>query len=348
MGWKGNDQDPWGSEQPPDLKAAFDKFKRSVPFSKFHFSGRFNIIPVIIGVIVVVWLATGIYFVEPDEVGVVKRFGEAVRTTASGPHYHLPVPIETVMKPKVTQVRRIEIGFRAIGERQVGPNRQVPSESLMLTKSENIVNLTFIVQYKISDPHDYLFNVRDPHQTVKDAAEAAMRETVGESDIDDILTTGKFKIRQDTKISLQKILDGYSAGIAIVAVELQDVHPPEEVMAAFKDVASAKEDRSRMINEAHGYQNEIIPKAKGKAAKIVNEAIAYKESRIIRAEGDASRFTQILEQYYSAKEVTKKRMYIETMEEILPLVEKIIVEGRIGENVLPHLSLGGDAVLPKE
>ena len=167
-----------------------------------------------------------------------------------------------------------------------------------------------------------------------------MRETAGESEIDDILTTGKFKVQQDTKAILQRILDQYNAGIHIVAVQLQDVHPPDEVMAAFKDVASAKEDKAKMVNEAHGYRNEILPKANGMASQIVNDAIAYKEAKIISAEGDASRFLQVLAQYKTAKEVTKKRLYIETMEEILPGIEKVIVSEKIGKNMLPHLSLG--------
>ncbi len=339
MAWQDNEGNPWGNQQPPDLKEAVERIKNSIPF-KIPLGGKYGLIPLVLAVLLVLWLASGIYFVAPDEVGVVKRFGKAVRTTIPGPHYHIPVPIENVMKPKVTQVRRIEIGFRTIGDRQLGKIRSVTDESLMLTKAENIVNLTFIVQYKIKDAVAYLFNLKDQEKTVKDAAEAAMRETVGESEIDDILTTGKFKVQQDTKAILQQILDEYKAGIHIVAVQLQDVHPPDEVMAAFKDVASAKEDKAKMVNEAQGYRNEILPKANGKASQIVNDAIAYKEAKIISAEGDASRFLQVLGQYKTAKEVTKKRLYIEMMEEILPGIEKVIVSEKIGKNMLPHISLG--------
>ncbi len=338
MAWQDDDGNPWGNQQPPDLKEAIEKFKKSFPF-KVPFGGKFGLIPVIVVALLIFWLVSGIYFVAPDEVGVVKRFGKAVRTTTPGPHYHAPMPIETVLKPTVTQVRRIEIGFRTIGDRQLGKLRAVTDESLMLTKAENIVNLTFIVQYKIKDAAAYLFNLKDQDKTVKDAAEAAMRETAGENEIDDILTTGKFQIQQDTKAILQQILDEYKAGIHIVAVQLQDVHPPDEVMAAFKDVASAKEDKAKMVNDAHGYSNEILPKAKGKASQIVNDAIAYKESKIISAEGDVSRFLQVLEQYKTAQEVTKKRLYIEMMEEVLPGIEKVIVAEGIGRNILPHLSL---------
>ena len=339
MAWDGNQGNPWGKDQPPDLRALFERFKKSMPFSNIPFLKKFKMAPAVLIIVLILWLISGVYFVAPDEIGVVKRFGAAVRTAMAGPHYHLPTPIETVLKPKVTQVRRLEVGFRTIGDRQVGRNRLVPSESLMLTKAENIVNLTFIVQYKIKDPVKYLFNVSDIAKTVKDAAEAAMRETVGKSNIDDILTTGKYQVQQDTKENLQHILDDYDAGVHIVAVQLQDAHPPDQVMAAFKDVASAKEDKSKLTNEAHGYRNDILPKAKGKAAQITNDAIAYKESKIIAAKGDTSRFLQILAQYRMAKEVTEKRLYIETMEEILPGVDKIIIEGELAKNILPHLPL---------
>ncbi len=346
MAWQDNDGNPWGNKQPPDLKEAVEKIKNAIPF-KIPFGGKYGLIPVIVVVLLILWLASGIYFVAPDEVGVVKRFGKAVRTTTPGPHYHVPAPVETVLKPKVTQVQRIEIGFRTIGERQLGRIRTITDESLMLTKAENIVNLSFIVQFKIKDAAAYLFNLKDQAKTVKDAAEAAMRETAGESEIDDILTTGKFKVQQDTKATLQQILDEYDAGIHIVAVQLQDVHPPAQVMAAFKDVASAKEDKAKMVNDAHGYRNEILPKAKGKSSQIVNDAIAYKEAKIISAEGDASRFLQVLKQYKMAKEVTEKRLYIETMEEILPGIEKVIVSEKIGKNMLPHLSLGDKTINTK-
>jgi membrane protease subunit HflK len=348
MGWQDNDDSPWGKKQPPDLKDVIDKLKQSLPLNKFPLIGSHGFIPSIIVIVLILWLASGIFFVAPDEVGVVKRFGKAVRTAMPGPNYHAPMPIETVMKPKVTRVQRLEIGFRSLGERQKGRVRAVPGESLMLTKAENIVNLTFIVQYKIKDAAAYLFNVKDQDETVMAAAEAAMRETVGKNDIDDTLTTGKYQIQQDTKENLQAILDSYKAGIHVVAVQLQDVHPPEQVMAAFKDVASAKEDKSKLINEAHGYRNEILPKAKGKAAQITNDAIAYRESKIIQAQGDASRFSQMLAQYKMAQDVTKKRLYLEMMEEILPKVDKIIVDKNVGRNILPHLPLDKKSVKPMQ
>jgi membrane protease subunit HflK len=338
MAWH-DDGNPWGRKQPPDLKQMMEQLKKVFPLNFLPGLGKHGGIPILIGIAVLLWLASGIYIVKPDELGVVKRFGKAVRTTTSGIHYHIPMPIETVLKPTVTQVRRIEVGFRTIGDRQVGRNQAVPGESLMLTKAENIVNLTFIVQYKIKDAVKYLFNVVDQAKTVKDAAEAAMRETVGKNEIDDILTTGKFQVQQNTKITLQEILDSYGAGIRIVAVQLQDVHPPDQVMAAFKDVASAKEDRSKLINEAQGYRSEILPKARGLAAQITNDAIAYRESKIINAQGDTSRFLQMLSEYRVAKDVTRARLYIETMEEILPQVHKVIIDDTIAGNVLPYLPL---------
>jgi membrane protease subunit HflK len=338
MAWQDGGKSPWGGKDQPDLKVVMDKIKNLMP-SGLLFFGKYGLIPVLVLIIFVLWLASGIYFVAPDEAGVVKRFGKAVRSTTPGPHYHLPTPIETVLRPKITQVRRIEIGFRTIGGKQHGRYRTVPAESLMLTKAENIVNMSFIVQYKINNAMNYLFNVRKQDKTVKDAAEAAMREIAGKNDIDDILTVGKFRIQQNAKEVLQRILDSYGAGVHIVAVQLQDVHPPDQVMVAFKDVASAKEDKAKLVNDAYGYRNDILPKAKGKAAQIINDAIAYKESKIISAQGDVSRFLQVLKQYKMAKDVTKKRLYIEMMEEILPTINKIIVEGKIGGNVLPYLPL---------
>ena len=335
MAWQGGGKSPWGGGEQPDIKDVINKIKSL----KFPLLKRYGLIPAIVVIVILLWILSGIYVVAPDEVGVVKRFGKAVRTTTSGPHYHLPTPFETVLRPKVTRVQRIEIGFRTISGKEHGRYRVIPAESLMLTKGENIVNMTFIVQYKISNAMNYLFNVSQQRKTVKDAAEAAMREVAGKNEIDDILTVGKFKVQQNTKEKLQSILDGYNAGIHIVAVQLQDVHPPEQVMSAFKDVASAKEDKAKMINEAHGYRNEILPKAKGKAAQITNDAIAYKESKIISAQGDVSRFLQVLKQYRLAKDVTRKRLYIEMMEEILPTINKIVVEGKIGGNVLPYLPL---------
>ena len=243
----------------------------------------------------------------------VRRFGEKVRVVSPGLNYHIPFPVESVDRPKVTQVKRIEIGFRS-DPRAKGQYISVPNEAIMLTGDENILEVDVIVQYQIKDGADYLFNVKDVRSSVKKAAEAVLRAVVGSHGIDEVLTTGKFVIQQQIQEDLQKLMDLYKNGISIVQVQLQDVDPPKEVIAAFKDVASAKEDKNRKINEAQGYYNSIIPKAKGDARKMVLEAEAYEQARISRALGDAKRFKSMLAEYRKAKNVTKKRMYLETME----------------------------------
>ena len=291
--------------------------------------------PVLFIILVILWLASGIYIVSPSEVGIVKRFGKMARTTPPGPHYHLPYPIETVIKPQVTKVRRLEIGFRTISAGPPAQYRTIPEESLMLTGDENIVSVEFIVQYKVKDPVHYLFNVKDIPKTVKDAAEASMREIVGKTSIDEVLTTGKFRIQQETKVLLQSILDNYQAGISIVAVQLQNVHPPQAVVKAFKDVASAKEDKSKFINEAQAYRNDILPQAKGKAAQIINEAMAYKETRIKRAEGEMQRFLSRLKAYKQAPKIIRSQIYLDTMEKILAQTREFIVPEKAEKIILP-------------
>ncbi len=294
-----------------------------------------------IAAVVVIWLLTGIYQVGPDEKGVVLRYGRLSAITDSGLNYHLPYPFETVFTPKVTEVKRLEIGFRTIPGRGPAQYRDLPHESLMLTGDENIVDVDLIVQYLIADPSKYLFNVRDPNGTVRDAAEAAIREVVGGKVIDEVLTTGKPQIQADTMRLIQKILDKYDSGLRVVAVQLQDVNPPKQVIAAFIDVASAREDKNRIINEAQGYRNAIIPEARGKVSQVINAAEAYRAEKTRKATGDADRFKQILNEYLKAKDVTRKRLYLETMEEILPGITKIILDQQKG-GVLPILPLGRD------
>ncbi|MDD6088496.1 MAG: FtsH protease activity modulator HflK [Desulfovibrionaceae bacterium] len=294
---------------------------------------------------IAVWLLSGIYIVNPDEQGVVLRFGKYVRTVDSGPHYAFPYPIEMVYKPKVTQVQRTEVGFRSVGhqERQFrqGVNRAMPEEAAMLTGDENIVNVQFSVQYQIKDSVEYLFNVTDQAAVVKNAAEAAMREVIGNSEIDSALTDGKLRIQTEATELLQSILDRYKVGVRVIAVQLQDVHPPKEVSDAFKDVASAREDKSRIVNEAEAYSNELIPKARGAAAALINEAQAYKETRIRNAEGESTRFLALLKEYNAAGDIMKKRLYFETMETLLgnENMEKIILPNSAAGSVLPLLPL---------
>ena len=301
---------------------------------------NFKITPVLIGILVI-WLLTGIYVVGPDEVGVVRTFGEFTRVTQSGLNWKFPSPIETANTPKVTEVKRIEFGFRSLKN---GQYRTVEKESLMLTGDENIVDVEMIVQYKIKDTVKYLFNIVEPELTVREAAEASLRTVVGRNKIDETLTTGKFTIQEETKEQVQSILDKYESGIHIVAVQLQDVSPPKEVIGAFKDVASAKEDKNRMINQAEGYRNDVIPKARGEAEAMIRDAEGFKESRIKRAEGDATKFTTILKEYKKAKSITEKRLYLETMEKVLPGIDKIIVPDKESGNMLNLLNLNPNQV----
>jgi membrane protease subunit HflK len=321
-----------------DFQQQFDKFKN------FKLPGWKLIVPILI----LLWIASGFYIVEPDEVGVVQQFGAFNRITTAGPNYHIPYPVETVMTPKVTQIRRVEFGFRTPGramltrEFQQGVSREVPEEALMLTGDENIVSVQFIVQWMIKDAKDYLFNVYDPVKTIVHAGEAAMREVIGNGKIDDALTTGKQEIQVETRDLMQKILDSYETGISIVAVQMQNVHPPEQVVDAFKDVASAREDKSRFINEAEAYQRDILPKARGEAARIVNAAQAYKEAKVRRAQGDADRFLSVLKEYNKAKDITRQRLYLETMEAIMsnPEAEKLILSDDALRKSIPYLPLG--------
>ena len=290
----------------------------------------------ILGIALVLWLLTGIYVVGPDEVGVVQTFGKYSRAAQSGLNYHFPYPIETVKTPKVTEVKRIEIGFRSVGKNQY---QTVERESLMLTGDENIVDAEMIVQYKIKDPEAYLFNFIKPELTVREASEASLRTVVGRHNIDEALTSGKFMIQEETKELVQSILDKYNTGIIVVAVQLQDVSPPQQVIAAFKDVASAKEDKNKMVNQAEGYRNDIIPKARGEAQAMIREAEGYRNARIARAEGDVAKFSAVLKEYRKAKGVTETRMYLETIEEILPNKEKIIVPDAKSGNLINLLNL---------
>jgi len=290
----------------------------------------------ILGIALVLWLLTGIYVVGPDEVGVVQTFGKYSRAAQSGLNYHFPYPIETVKTPKVTEVKRIEIGFRSVGKNQY---QTVERESLMLTGDENIVDAEMIVQYKIKDPEAYSFNFIQPELTVREASEASLRTVVGRHNIDEALTSGKFMIQEETKELVQSILDKYKTGIIVVAVQLQDVSPPQQVIAAFKDVASAKEDKNKMVNQAEGYRNDIIPKARGEAQAMIREAEGYRNARIARAEGDVAKFSAVLKEYRKAKGVTETRMYLETIEEILPNKEKIIIPDAKSGNLINLLNL---------
>lgn len=334
-GWGGgNEEEPTPG---PDFDKLGDSFRR---FREFPFpTGK-----VIAAAIAALWLLSGIYIINPDELGVVLRFGKYERTVGPGPHYHLPFPIERVYKPKVTQVQRVEIGFRSLAQGntfQQGQQRTIPEESAMLTGDENIVNVQFSVQYQIKDPVEYLFNVTDQPMVVRNAAEAAMREVIGNSSIDAALTDGKLQIQNETAVLLQSLLDRYNVGVRVLAVQMQDVHPPKEVIDAFKDVASAREDKSRIVNEAEAYRNELLPRTRGGAAEILNQAEGYRETRIRQAEGEGQRFLAVLKEYNLAKDVTRKRLYLETMQEILSRsgTERIVLPRDAAGRILPYLPL---------
>jgi membrane protease subunit HflK len=292
----------------------------------------------------VIWLLSGIYLVRPGEQGVVRRFGKVVRITEPGPHYRLPSPIERVDKPKVEQVRRIEIGFETISPGPPARYRFHEEESLMLTADEQIIDAQIIVQYKISDAAAYLFNVRNlegSQGTIKDAAEVALRQVVGQRPIDDVLIDEKLQVEVDIRTLLQEIVDGYESGVRIVEVKLQTVQPPKEVAPAFSEVVSAKEDKDKLVQEAEGYKEDIIPKARGEAKKLILAAEAYKEEKIRRAKGDVEKFLVVLAEYEKAKDITRKRLYLETMEQVLPGIKKYIIDSGTSEGVLKLLPLEG-------
>ncbi|HZK11429.1 MAG TPA: FtsH protease activity modulator HflK [Atribacterota bacterium] len=304
-----------------------------------------SILGIILVLVIALYLASGIFVVAPEEQGVVRRFGKFVRIESPGLNYHLPYPIETVVTPAVTRVKRVEIGFRTVSPGPPARYQELPAEALMLTGDENIVSANAIVQYKIKDPVSYLFNIILPEETVKNTAEAALRQVIGERKIDEALTTGKYEIQEETKKLLQDLLDSYKSGIFVVAVQLQDVNPPKEVQEAFKDVASAKEDKSKYINQAQGYENDLIPKARGEAVKMTKEAEGYKIERIKKAEGDVAKFNSILTEYKKGEYITQARLYLETMEEILPNMNKVIVDLKENQSLINLLPLGNSSIL---
>ncbi len=289
-----------------------------------------------------VWLLSGFYSIDPYEIGVVKRFGKNVRSTEPGLHYHLPYPLESVLKPEVLKIHRLEIGFSAAGIEAEPVSESDTDEAMMLTGDEKIVDLRFIVQYKIKDAKDYLFNITEPFKLIAYAAQSAMSEVVGRHKVDDALTGGKQEIQLEVMQSLQSILDNHKAGLQVMTVQLQAVHPPMQVRGAFKEVVSAREEKNKIINQAMEYANDIIPKAKGRAAQMEYQAEAYKGDRVKRAQGDSARFLSLLDEYNKAKDVTRNRLYLEAMEDVLGQAGKIVLNPD-DPNIFPLLSLpGGD------
>ena len=297
-------------------------------------SGGRRIFLLIVGIVAVgIWFSSGLYVVQQGERGVELRFGEHTETTEAGLRWHFPIPIEEVIVVDVQKVNTVEVGYRVNDRnRSITP---VTREALMLTADENIIDIQFAVQYDIKDPTDLLFNVSDPlHLVVRQATESAVREIVGSSSMDFVITEGRAEIAQGTKVLLQQILDRYNTGVNIRAVEMQNAQPPAEVKAAFDDAVKAREDEERLKNEAEAYFNDVIPRARGQAARLILEAEAYKASIIARAEGEASRFEQILDEYQKAPQVTRDRLYLESLEEVLTNSTKLIIDQENGNNII--------------
>ena len=329
-----------GGGRPPEfdemLRQSRDQFTKMIPGG---FGGK-KLWSIGLLVFVALWLLSGFYRVNPQQQGVVLRFGEWTSTTSPGLHYHLPYPIESVMTPEVTRDNRIDVGFRTLGRDGTNGRRDVASESQMITGDENIVDIDFVVFWRIGDAGQYLFNLADPDETAKVAAEAVMREVIGGVDIQFALTDGRQQIQQLVKQRLQILMNDYETGIIIRDVQLLAVDPPADVIDAFNEVQRARQDRDRLKNEAEAYRNDVVPRARGEAAQIVAEAEAYAAEVVSRSEGDASRFQQIYDAYLMSKDVTKERIYIETLEEILGNVNKIIIDqDASGSGVVPFLPL---------
>jgi len=351
--FKGRGGSPWGSPPggdngsgrgptPPDIDEIIKNIQKTINrFIPGRGAGGNK--PIFLGLIilVIIWFASGLYRVLPDEQGVVLRFGKFVNTTQPGLNYHFPYPVETALTPKVTKVNRMDVGFRSgsdSGFSSAGV-ADVPEESLMLTGDENIVNIDFSVFWVIKDAGYFLFKIQDPQGTVKAAAETAMREVIARSNIQPILTEGRSRIEIDTQEIIQNILDEYNSGIQITQVQTQKADPPDQVIDAFRDVQAARADMERSKNEAQAYANDVIPRARGEAAKILQAAEAYKKQVVARAEGEASRFLAIYTEYAKAKEVTQERMYLETMEKVLADIDKVIIDKNASSGVVPYLPL---------
>ncbi|MCK9916052.1 FtsH protease activity modulator HflK [Microbacteriaceae bacterium K1510] len=324
------------------LRRGQDRLRRVLPGGNLGGKG-FALVAI---AAVVLWGFSGFFRVEPDELGVVLRFGKQVREVQPGLNYHLPYPIETVLTPKALRVNKIDIGMRIVDDLRRGSTvRDVPEESLMLTGDENIVDVDFSVLWKVKPTGvgEYLFNIQNPEGTVKAVAESAMREVIGRSEIQPILTGARQTIETAVQDLMQKTLDNYRAGIVVQQVQLQKVDPPTQVIDSFRDVQAARADLERAVNEAQTYANKVVPEARGRVAQIVQAAEAYRQQTVAEATGQTARFLKIFEQYKKAPDVTRERMYLETMERVLGGTDKIILDtgqaGANGSGVIPFLPL---------
>ncbi|HUU74225.1 MAG TPA: FtsH protease activity modulator HflK [Burkholderiales bacterium] len=328
-----------GNEGPPDLDELWRRFNQRL---NGLFGGRGGRsggqgpgagrpaggLGVILILIVLIWAASGVYIVDASERGVVLRFGKYLETSLPGPHWHIPWPIESAEIVNVSEVHTVEVGYRN------NVRTKVPSESLMLTDDENIVDLQFAVQYIRANPEDYLFFDRSPDETVKQVAESAIREIVGKSKMDFVLYEGREEIAVNARELMQKVLDRYRTGITVSQVTMQNAQPPEEVQAAFDDAVKANQDRERQKNEGQAYYNDVVPKAQGTAARLEQEAEAYKQRVVASAEGEASRFDQILTEYRKAPRVTRDRLYLDAMQQVLSNSTKVIIDQKSNSNLL--------------
>ncbi len=338
-GKRGGNKD---SEGPPDLNEIFDKLNKKLGGlfgsnrnggsdnnsggpSKAAMGGGFALAA---GLAVAVWLASGFYIVEEGKRGIELRLGRYTQTTMPGPRWRIPYPIETVEIVDVSQVRAIEVGHRN------NQKTKMKEEALMLTEDQNIVDVQFAVQYILKSPEEFLFNNRDPQEAVRQVAETAMREIVGKSKMDFVLYEGRADIGARAKLLMQSILDRYKTGIQISTVTMQNAQPPEQVQGSFDDAVRAKQDRERLKNEGEAYANDILPKAKGAAARLTEEAQGYKQRVIANAQGDASRFSQTLTEYEKAPGVTRERMYLDVMQQIMQSTSKVLIDQKGGQNLL--------------
>jgi len=350
MPWKENNngEGPWGE---PDQKPSDNSKKKKQGFNidklltdflfkikKTFFSGgpdnKKSFISALL-VLLVIWIISGFYKVNANEQGIVLRFGKWIGTTQPGLRYHLPYPIEIAKTPKVTKVNKTEIGFRTFRESK----RILSEESLMLTGDENIVDINFSVFWVIKDAGKFLFNLRSPENSIKSVSESVMREVIANSRISSVLAEGRRDIEIQSIEAIQTVLDNYGSGVQVTQLQLQKVDPPDQVIDSFRDVQRARADKEKFINEAIAYRNDIIPKARGEAAKIVQESEAYKKEVVARSEGDANRFNSILKSYKKNEDVTKNRIYLETLEEVLQNANKVIIDTKQGSGVLPYLPL---------
>ncbi|MEN3352279.1 MAG: modulator of FtsH protease HflK [Betaproteobacteria bacterium] len=330
---------PGGNQGPPDLEELWRNFNRKLEglFGRRGGNGatgggrgprRFGGVGLLAALVFAVWLASGFYIVPEGQRGVVLRFGKYVETTMPGPRWHLPYPIESAEVVNLLGVRTVEVGYRN------NVKSKVLKESLMLTDDENIIDVQFAVQYVLKSPNDYLFNSREPDESVLQAAETAVREVVGKSSMDFVLYEGRAEVAVRAHKLMQAILDRYGTGINVSKVTMQNAQPPEQVQAAFDDAVRASQDRERQKNEGQAYANDVIPKARGMAARLGEEAEGYRQRVIEQAEGDASRFRQVVAEYSKAPQVTRDRLYIEAMQQIMSNTSKVLVDQKGGNNLL--------------